>query len=148
MRTSSSEGRYNPGMSYTIGSLATAGGVPVSTVRFYEREKLLLPDFRTGGNYRGYSDAALERLRFIKAAQATGFSLEDVREMLNLTDSTEPPCREVTTLLEKRLADVNQRLANLRGVQRALAATLKNCCQGGADWCGEIQKLGGKNRIP
>ena len=57
---------------YTIGQLAKEGGVPTSTVRYYERIGLLHPNDRTGGNYRVYSDTALERLRFIRAAQATG----------------------------------------------------------------------------
>jgi DNA-binding transcriptional MerR regulator len=135
-------------MSYTIGTLAAAAGVATSTVRYYEREELLQPDFRTGGNYRGYTEAALERLRFIRAAQATGFSLDDVREMLSLTVSENSPCREVTALLEKRLSDVNQRLANLRRVQRTLSKALATCCRGGPDWCAEIQKLGGRKPAP
>jgi DNA-binding transcriptional MerR regulator len=135
-------------MSYTIGTLAAAAHVPTSTIRYYEREKLLAPDFRTAGNYRAYDEATLERLRFIKAAQATGFSLDDVREMLSLTDSEQPPCREVTALLEKRLADVKKRLANLRRVQRTLSRTLKTCCRTGPDWCEEIQKLGGRKPVP
>ena len=73
--------------SMTIGELARAANVPTSTIRFYERRGLLDPDARTQSNYRTYSARAAERLKFIRSAQATGFSLEDVADLLKLTDS-------------------------------------------------------------
>jgi MerR family mercuric resistance operon transcriptional regulator len=132
--------------SYTIGQLAKAVGVPTSTLRYYERSGLLKPDFRTEGNYRAYSPQALERLRFIRAAQATGFSLHDVEEMLQLTYSTEPPCKEVVTLMKNRLADLRGRMKELRQVENALAKALATCCRGGRDWCQEIERLKGAAR--
>ena len=68
---------------YTIGQLARAAGVPTSTVRYYERIGLVRPAGRTAGNYRVYGEEALECLRFIRAAQATGFALEDISALLN-----------------------------------------------------------------
>ena len=129
--------------SYTIGQLAKAVGVPTSTLRYYERSGLLKPDFRTEGNYRAYSPQALERLRFIRAAQATGFSLQDVQEMLQMTYSTEPPCKEFVSLLKNRLADIRGKLRELRKVESALAKALTTCCHGGRDWCQEIERLKG-----
>ena len=70
------------GDSLTIGQIAKAAGVPTSTVRYYERAGLLRPTSRTAANYRVYSAGDLERLRFIRAAQATGFQLEDVKKQL------------------------------------------------------------------
>jgi DNA-binding transcriptional MerR regulator len=129
---------------YTIGQLASAANVPTSTVRFYERAALLKPDARTGGNYRAYGPQALERLRFIRAAQAIGFSLDDIRELLGLTHSDDPPCDEVVSLTRKRLADVRQRLKELRAVEKVLAKSLDNCCKGqGPDLCEEITRLKG-----
>jgi MerR family mercuric resistance operon transcriptional regulator len=125
----------------TIGQLAAAAGVPTSTVRFYEREKLLVPDARTGANYRTYSDASLQRLKFIRAAQGSGFNLADIREMLALTHSDETPCKEIATLIEHRLADVRARMKELKRVARTLDAALKNCCRGGTDWCNEVDRL-------
>lgn len=134
--------RYNPGVKdLTIGQLAAAVGIPTSTVRFYEREKLLTPDARTGGNYRSYSEASLERLKFIRAAQASGFNLSDVREMLALTHSDDEPCKEIAGLIENRLADVRQRMEELRQVEKALNEALHNCCRGGTDWCNEVERL-------
>jgi DNA-binding transcriptional MerR regulator len=132
----------------TIGQLARGAGVPTSTVRFYERRGLLKPDARTQSNYRTYSARTAERLKFIRAAQASGFSLKDVREMLALTHSDEPPCDEVAALIERRLADVKQRLRELKRIDRALSVALKSCCKGGPDWCDEIERLKGRKTVP
>ena len=131
--------------SYTIGQLAKAANVPTSTLRFYERTKLLVPTARSDGNYRQYDSAALERLRFIRAAQATGFSIEDIRELLSLTYSDEPPCDDVMGLMNNRLAEVRERLKKLRHVERVLSRSLKECCTGKSiDLCGEIDRLRGR----
>jgi MerR family mercuric resistance operon transcriptional regulator len=131
---------------YTIGQLARAATVPTSTVRFYERRGLIAPDARTSSNYRTYGPRAVERLQFIRAAQATGFSLKDVREMLALTYSEEPPCQEVEALIGRRLEDVRERLRELRRVERALTLARDSCCKGGPDWCNRIEQLTGRNR--
>jgi DNA-binding transcriptional MerR regulator len=134
--------------SLTIGQLSRAGGVPTSTVRFYERRGLLKPDARTDANYRTYSPRTAERLKFIRAAQATGFSLKDIREMLALTYSDDPPCEEVASLIERRLVDVKHRLRELKRIDRTLSLALKSCCKGGPDWCNEIERLKGREPAP
>ena len=131
----------------TIGELANAADVPTSTVRFYERRGLLEPDARTQSNYRSYSTRAAERLKFIRSAQAAGFSLRDIREMLALTYSDKPPCDGVAALIERRLDDVKQRLRELKRINRTLTVALKSCCKGGPDWCNEIERLKG-NPVP
>src|SRR5262249_52856917 len=131
--------------SLTIGRLARATSVPISTVRFYERRGLLKPDARTESNYRTYSARTAERLKFIRAAQATGFSLKDIREMLALPYSDDPPCDEVFALIERRLVDVKQRLRELKRIDRTLTVALKSCCKGGPDWCDQIERLKGRN---
>ena len=129
---------------YTIGQLAKAVGVATSTIRFYERTGLFKPDARTEGNYRQYGEAALGRLRFIRSAQATGFSLDDIRELLSLTYSEEPPCEEVLMLTKKRLAEVRQRVKELRHVERVLSKSLEECCTGQSpDLCEELTRLQG-----
>ena len=95
---------------------------------------------------RFISALELERLRFIRAAQATGFSLQDVQEMLQMTYSTEPPCKEFVTLLKNRLADIRGRLKELRQLESALHKALTMCCHGGRDWCQEIERLKGVAR--
>ena len=81
----------------TIGRLAEQAGVPVSTVRYYERRGLLAPEERSPSRYRLYGPAVLRRLRFIRAAQRSGFTLEDIRRILALREQAallqEPPIR-------------------------------------------------------
>ena len=127
---------------YSIGELARTAGVPTSTIRYCERSGLLKPDFRTGANYRGYRERALERLRFIRSAQATGLSLQDITTLLQLTFSDVPPCDEVLSLMRKRLEEIRGRLKVLRHIEKVLAKTLDQCCKGnGPDLCEEICRL-------
>ena len=129
---------------YTIGQLAKAANVPTSTVRYYERNGLLKPDYRSGGNYRGYSPRSLERLKFIRSAQATGLSLRDIAELFEMADASKPACDEVMSLMRKRLAEIRARIEELQHVERVLAGTLGRCCKGGEpDLCAEIHRLGG-----
>lgn len=110
------------GAQLTIGELARAAGVPTSTVRYYERKRLLRPSARSASNYRLYSEEDLERLRFIRAAQATGFTLGDVTKLLRPA-----PCGKVQELIEERLGQVAKRMKELRHVQRVLHASLETC---------------------
>ena len=127
---------------YTIGRLARQLGLPISTLRFYERSGLLKPSSRSDGNYRQYDQAALDRLRFIRSAQTTGFSLHDIRQLLRLTHSDRAPCDEVLTLMNNRLAEVRTRLKQLRQVEKVLAKSLTDCCSGKSiDLCAQISQL-------
>ncbi len=107
---------------FTIGELARQAGVPTSTVRFYERDGLLKPSARSPSNYRLYSGEDLERLRFIRAAQATGFTLGDVKSLLRPA-----PCGKVQVLIENRLGEVARRMAELGHVQSVLGKALQAC---------------------
>lgn len=130
---------------YTIGNLAKAADVPVSTLRYYERAGLLVPGHRSAGNYRLYDAADLERLRFIKAAQATGLTLDDVRVLMGLENDTPQACDEVQELIGRRLADVAKRLKDLKHVQKVLRASLERCRSGSHDdHCQVIEHLTGK----
>jgi MerR family mercuric resistance operon transcriptional regulator len=101
---------------FTIGGLARAADVPASTVRYYERVGLLRPSRRNASNYRLYILEDLQRLRFIRAAQASGFTLRDVRKLLRPA-----PPREVQALIAERLARVDAGLRDLRRVREVLS---------------------------
>jgi DNA-binding transcriptional MerR regulator len=116
-------------LSYSIGELAAAAGVAASTLRYYERAGLLPADGRSESNYRIYGQRSLERLRFIRAAQGAGLALEDVKHLLALRAGGMGPCREVRDLLQRRLAEAEQRLLDLRRVRSALRASLATCEQ-------------------
>ncbi len=106
----------------TIGELAKAAEVPVSTVRYYERTGILKACRRSASNYRLYSEEDAQRLRFIRAAQTSGFTLEDMKELLRPA-----PCGRVQGVIEHRLAVVDARMRELRHVRRVLHRSLKEC---------------------
>jgi len=115
------------GTTYTIGELARAAEIPTSTVRFYERRGLLIPDERSRGNYRLYGEASLERLRFIKAAQGAGFTLKDIDVLLEFRDGDSAPCGEVQGLIGARLAKVDEKIEHLQHVRDVLGRWMGVC---------------------
>lgn len=115
------------GKTYTIGQLASSGEVATSTVRYYERAGLLNPSGRTEGNYRVYTREALERLRFIRAAQAAGFTLGDIASLIQFRDGETTPCKEVQSLIQHRLMELRKRLKELRQVEKHLRTALAVC---------------------
>lgn len=142
------DGRGNSGR-YTISQLAKAAGVPTTTVRYYERIGLVQPDDRTNGNYRLYSDQSLNKMKFVRAAQAIGFTLDDIKTLLASPDGSTVSCRQVQTLIEERLAEVAQRLKDLRHVQHVLKSALEMCrTTQHADCCHVIETLRSKSRGP
>jgi len=112
---------------YSISQLAQAAAVPTTTLRYYERAGLMHPEDRSQGNYRLYSDESLRRLKFIRAAQAIGFTLDDVKLLLGNNEGEPLRCCEVETLITDRLAEIDRRLKDLRHVQRVLQTSLEKC---------------------
>ena len=112
---------------YTISQLARAAGVPTSTIRYYERVELVQPAKRANNNYRVYADDTLQSIRFIRAAQSAGFTLDDIRTLLTLHTGDAAVCKDVQPLIEKRLDDVSQRIQEMRHVQRLLQSFLVRC---------------------
>jgi len=112
---------------FTIGELARAGEVATSAVRYYERAGLLKPAGRSEGNYRLYGREEMERLRFIRAAQSAGFTLEDIAALIQFSDGETPPCLEVEHLIEHRLTELHKRLKELRHIEKQLKTALKAC---------------------
>ncbi|MBT2511276.1 heavy metal-responsive transcriptional regulator [Streptomyces sp. ISL-98] len=103
-----------------IGDLATACGLTTKTIRFYEQSGLLPAPPRTAGGYRDYPPAATSRLAFVRDAQRAGLTLAEIRSVLVLRDSGEAPCAHVTHLIHEHLADIEQRMAELRKTRTAL----------------------------
>jgi|SRR5215204_5439260 len=104
-----------------IGELTERSGVPSTALRYYEQTGLLPAPSRTSSGYRIYEADALPRLKFIRAAQAVGLSLADIREILRIRDSGSAPCGHVVALLEKRRAEVAARIRELRQLELDLA---------------------------
>lgn len=112
---------------YTISQLARAAEVPTSTLRYYERIALIQPEDRSEGNYRLYGDESFRKLKFIRAAQAIGFTLDDVKALLVDDAGRLPTCGNVRRLIEDRLAEIENRLKDLRHVQKVLKNALQQC---------------------
>jgi len=110
----------------TIGTFARAAGVNVETVRFYQRRGLLTAPDRPYGSIRRYGPADVARVRFVKAAQRLGFSLDEVAGLLTLDDGTH--CDEARAHAEAKLEDVRDKLADLRRIEKVLCALIRECC--------------------
>ncbi len=129
---------------YTISQLAKAGDIPTTTLRYYERVGLLEPEDRSAGNYRLYTDDSLRKVKFIRAAQGIGFTLDDIRILLAAEEGDVPRCCDVQPLIEDRLADVKQRLRDLLEVKRVLQSALRKCKRGRPnDPCRVVESLRG-----
>jgi MerR family mercuric resistance operon transcriptional regulator len=96
-----------------IGEVSVAAGVDSQTIRFYERQDLLPEPHRAPNGYRTYDTTAVDRLRFIRAAQAAGLALADIRQVLGLRDAGQAPCAHVSVVLGQKLADVRARQQEL-----------------------------------
>jgi MerR family mercuric resistance operon transcriptional regulator len=114
----------------TVARLAKAAGVGVETVRYYQRRGLMpTPRAADGTAYRHYSAEHLQRLRFIRRAQAAGFTLEEIRELLALDRTLDRP--RVRELARRRLDALAEQIAELQGARRALERLATAC--GGSD---------------
>jgi MerR family mercuric resistance operon transcriptional regulator len=116
----------------TIGGLAKAAGVGVETVRYYQRRGLLPEPARPPGEVRRYGDEDVRRLRFIRSAQAAGFTLNEIRELLDL-DASDDRAR-ARELAQSRVAALDEKIAELREARNALAGLATACAKkrGGA----------------
>jgi Cu(I)-responsive transcriptional regulator len=129
-------------MSLRIGDLATRTGVKVATIRWYEKVGLLTEPNRTGSNYRLYADDALRRLTFIRRARDLGFSLDEVRELLDLADDGSRDCAAVDEIARRHLADVESKLADLARLRERLSRLVSSCAGGAVDDCRILEALG------
>ncbi|MEO8223723.1 MAG: Hg(II)-responsive transcriptional regulator [Gammaproteobacteria bacterium] len=116
-------GRDQNGLS--IGAVAKAAGVNVETLRFYQRRALLPEPARPYGSIRRYGSEDVARVKFVKAAQRLGFSLDEVAELLRLDDGAQ--CAQASFLAETKLADVRARLKDLRRIESLLAGLVRDC---------------------
>jgi len=128
--------------SLKIGEIARRAGVGVETLRFYERSGLLNRPARTEGGYRLYDAEALKTLEFIKRAQSLGFTLEEIKRIIAESRAGQRPCAEVRETVRRRLAELDEQMAQIRRYRNALAATLKQWDEKGfadGDFCGLIE---------
>lgn len=114
----------------SIGHLAKTTGTKVETIRWYEKVGLIAPPARTGGNYRAYAPDDLARLSFIRRARDLGFSLDQVRTLIDITEQRERDCGTVDVIATEHLTEVDRKIADLIALRRELAKVIATC-QGG-----------------
>src|SRR5881396_216802 len=114
----------------TIGRLAKTVGVNIQTVRYYERLRLLAPTARMSSGYRLYGTAEVQRLRFIKNAQALGFTLQEITGLLNLRVDSTARCGDVQRRAQAKLAKVEAKLRDLEAMARVLKNLIRSCKAG------------------
>lgn len=107
--------------SLLIGEVAERTGLTAPTIRYYESIGLVKPPARSEAGYRRYSDTSVEELAFIKKAQALGFSLDEIAEILKLSRAGRRPCSHVLDLARRHLAAVDERIQQLRRFRTQLA---------------------------
>ncbi|MBI2071041.1 MAG: heavy metal-responsive transcriptional regulator [Elusimicrobia bacterium] len=138
--------------SLTIGKVAKLGGVNIQTVHYYERRGILFPDDRRDSGYRLYNEEAVQKLRFIKNAQALGFTLKEIEGLLKLRVSHRARCGDVKRKAETKLRSVREKIASLKAMEKTLLGLVRTCrIKATTDRCPILRSLeikDGKRSLP
>jgi DNA-binding transcriptional MerR regulator len=126
-----------PNSSLRIGEVSKLSGVRIETLRFYEKSGLLDRPARTAGGYRVYGADILDRLDFIKRAQVLGFSLDEIKRIINEKRDGQSPCAEVRDIVRRRLTELDERMSQMRRYRKELAEALAEWDEAG-DIAGHI----------
>jgi len=110
-----------------IGEVAKLTALSVDAIRFYERRSLLPEVPRTPGRFRLFTHAEVAQLSFIRRMQSLGFSLREVRQILDLRENRLDACKEVSELVKTKLDKVRSKLRELQNLERELATGLRKC---------------------
>lgn len=133
---------------FAIGELGRATDTKVETVRYYERIGLLAAPRRTSGNYRAYDRGHLNRLSFIRRSRDLGFSLDQVRALLDLADQRDRPCEAVDEIARSHLAEVERKIADLEALRDELRGMVRRCGHGVVRDCRIIEVLSPQDGPP
>lgn len=125
-----------------IGELAKATHTKVETIRYYEREGILPPADRTDGNYRDYSPTHLGKLIFIRRSRNLGFSMAQVRSLLEMSGDDDHPCEQVDTMARQHLDDINRKIVDLTALRAELSQLLESCDSEKIGECRIVEALG------
>ena len=124
----------------TIGMLARASGVNLETIRFYERSGLLPAPQRSAAGYRHYQEVDVRRLRFIRRGRELGFSLEEIRSLLDLAAQPQSPCASADQLVAEHLESIAARIRDLQNMQTELQK-IAGCQSEHAEHCRLLEAL-------
>mgnify|MGYP006213042763 FL=1 len=128
-----------------IGQLSRRTGVPIDTVRYYEKQRLLPPPTRSASGYRHYEADDVLRLNFIRRAKVLGFTLDEIRDLLALSSARDGDMAAIRAAAADKLADVERRLAELTRMRDGLRTLVEACPgHGTLDQCPILGALGGE----
>ena len=125
-----------------IGELSRATGTNIETIRYYERIGLLPPPARTGANYRSYDGGHRARLSFVRHSRDLGFTIEEIRSLLDLSDHPDRDCGEADRIATRHLQQVEEKIAQLSALRDELQRIVGRCRGGLAGDCRVIEALG------
>ena len=125
---------------FSIGELSKRTGVKIPTIRYYEQMGLIDTPERSEGNQRRYTQQGLSRLSFIRHSRDLGFSIEDIRGLLELSQHPDNPCHDAHSIAVRHLKDVQGKIAKLRRLERELKRISK-CDAGFVEKCAVIETL-------
>lgn len=125
----------------TIGELGRLTGTKVETIRYYERIGLLVEPGRTAGNYRTYGPEHLNRLSFVRRSRDLGFSTEQIRVLLDLSDDQDRSCEAIDAIARQHLTEVERKIADLQALRRELNGMIDHCHCGTVAECRIIEAL-------
>lgn len=125
----------------TIGKLATAAGVKVETIRYYERTGLIAPPARSEGNYRSYRHEDVTRLRFIRRTRDLGFSIEQVRSLLSISGQSDGDCSNIDALAAEHLIRIEEKINDLNILRQQLDEAILRCSGGNMTDCRVLETL-------
>lgn len=127
----------------TIGELAESAGVGVETIRFYERKKLIAQPRRPRSGFRRYDEETVRRIRFIRQAQELGFTLAEVKQLLELRLDPRRSCAEVKSEAQTKIADIDEKIESLRVMRSALMEITRSCSgEGPTSACPILDAIG------
>jgi MerR family mercuric resistance operon transcriptional regulator len=125
----------------TIGGLSRKTGCPIETIRFYEKAGLLPKPLRSDGGHRLYGADQVKRLVFIRRSRELGFSLDDIRGLLQLVDRRRYTCKQVKAVTDRHLVSVKRKVADLQRLKKTLAGISAKCQGGQVPECPIIDAL-------
>ena len=126
---------------YAIGAMSRETGVNIETIRYYERIGIMPKPDRTEGGNRQYNYDQLKRLFFIKRCRELGFSIEEIKALLRMTDRQDFTCGEVHTMTIGHLSNVKKKINDLRRLEKVLKSMADECSRGDVPDCPVIDTL-------
>ena len=132
----------------TIGKVAERAGVKIDTLLYYERQGVIAPPERNGSNYRVYAQDAVLRVRFVKRAQELGFTLAEIKELLELRVSEQASCADVRDQALAKVTDLDQKIRSLQAMRRVLSNLAEECSgEGPASECPILDALNERGKV-